>query len=334
MKLFLATCLLLGAANAATFHQESLRSIAEKVNSLQTTWQAKTDLPASLTASSFKRLLGAKRSLHKTLMEVEEPLTTVSEIPEEFDARKQWPNCLTIGHIRDQGNCGSCWAVAASATFSDRLCIASKGKFVLPLSDQELLTCCSSCGDGCDGGYPKAAWDYFKNHGIVTGGGYNSSVGCQPYSVEACEHHTSGSRPSCDSTPDLGTPDCVNHCTNSKYTIPFGSDHHKVSKSYYVSSKVSAIQQEILAHGPVEAAFDVYADFPTYKSGVYHQTSGSYLGGHAVRVIGWGTENNTPYWLIANSWNNDWGDNGLFKIRRGNDECGIESEMTAGLPIV
>jgi len=89
---------------------------------------------------------------------------------------------------------------------------------------------------------------------------------------------------------------------------------------------------EIYTNGPVEAAFDVYADFPTYKSGVYQHVTGDYLGGHAIKILGWGTENGTPYWLVANSWNADWGDQGFFKILRGSDECGIEDGVVAGLP--
>lgn len=113
------------------------------------------------------------------------------------------------------------------------------------------------------------------------------------------------------------------------------------------------IQKEIMTNGPVEAAFTVFDDFLSYKSGnehvhtvnefeilfclfsgVYKHHAGSPLGGHAVKILGWGVENNTPYWLVANSWNTDWGDKGFFKILRGKDECGIESEITAGLPKV
>ena len=63
-----------------------------------------------------------------------------------------------------------------------------------------------------------------------------------------------------------------------------------------------------MTFGPVEAAFSVYEDFLAYKSGVYQQKSGSPLGGHAVKILGWGVENETPYWLVANSWKEDWGD--------------------------
>lgn len=87
-----------------------------------------------------------------------------------------------------------------------------------------------------------------------------------------------------------------------------------------------------MTHGPVEAAFTVYNDFLTYKSGVYRHTSGAALGGHAIKIVGWGVENGTPYWLVANSWNEDWGDKGFFKILRGKNECGIEGEIVAGIP--
>jgi cathepsin B len=69
----------------------------------------------------------------------------------------------------------------------------------------------------------------------------------------------------------------------------------------------ASIQQEILTNGPVTGAFTVYADFPTYRTGVYKHTSGSELGGHAIKIIGWGVDSGTPYWLVANSWNEQWG---------------------------
>ena len=54
---------------------------------------------------------------------------------------------------------------------------------------------------------------------------------------------------------------------------------------------------------------------PTYLNlGVYQHVSGAELGGHAVKMIGWGTENGTPYWLISNSWNTDWGDHGVYFV--------------------
>jgi len=85
-----------------------------------------------------------------------------------------------------------------------------------------------------------------------------------------------------------------------------------------------------MTNGPVEGAFTVYDDFLTYKSGVYAHTTGSELGGHAIKILGWGTDNGTPYWIVANSWNEGWGNSGFFNIKRGSDECGIEDGIVAG----
>lgn len=85
-----------------------------------------------------------------------------------------------------------------------------------------------------------------------------------------------------------------------------------------------------MQYGSVTAAFTVYNDFPAYASGVYQHKTGSALGGHAVKILGWGTEDGTPYWLVANSWNTDWGDKGFFKILRGSNQCGIDGQISAG----
>ena len=87
-----------------------------------------------------------------------------------------------------------------------------------------------------------------------------------------------------------------------------------------------------MEHGSVEAAFEVYSDFPTYTTGVYHHVSGSYLGGHAIKMMGWGVENGIKYWIIVNSWNPSWGDNGTFKMLRGSNHCGIEDDVGGGIP--
>ncbi|PIO13917.1 hypothetical protein AB205_0027480, partial [Aquarana catesbeiana] len=79
--------------------------------------------------------------------------------------------------------------------------------------------------------------------------------------------------------------------------------------AYSVNNDQQEIMAEIYKNGPVEGAFTVYEDFPNYKSGVYQHTTGEEVGGHAIKVIGWGVESGTPYWLCVNSWNTDWGDN-------------------------
>merc|ERR1712243_540613 len=104
-----------------------------------------------------------------------------------------------------------------------------------------------------------------------------------------------------------------------------GKDKTYGRKSYSLKRDVKEIQIELKTNGPAEAAFTVYEDFPNYKSGVYQHVDGKPLGGHAIRLLGWGEENGTPYWLVANSWNYDWGDGGTFKILRGSDHLELRA---------
>ena len=92
----------------------------------------------------------------------------------------------------------------------------------------------------------------------------------------------------------------------------------------------SHIQMEIMKNGSVEAAFTVYDDFMSYKSGIYNPQSETVLGGHAVKIIGWGVENGVKYWSIVNSWNEDWGEKGLFRYIRGINAGGMEEEIVTG----
>jgi cathepsin B len=306
------------------------KSIIDRVNSAQKSWTAGHNTYFDgMDLEEIKHLMGALETpehLKLPLKDVE-PL---QDIPEEFFSANEWPNCESIKEVRDQSTCGSCWAFGAVEAISDRICIASGQKLQVRISSEDLLTCCGiTCGQGCNGGYPSAAFNYWHRTGIVTGWLYNTTKWCQPYSFPECDHHTTGKYEPCGASKP--TPKCKTTCTTG-YSGSYATDRWVADSVYSVPSQVAKIQTEIMTHGPVEAAFTVYGDFPTYKSGVYHHTTGSALGGHAIKIVGWGVESGTPYWLVANSWNEDWGANGFFKIRRGNNECGIEGQIVAGIP--
>jgi len=63
----------------------------------------------------------------------------------------------------------------------------------------------------------------------------------------------------------------------------------------------------------------------SYDGGVYQSASGSRYGGHAVSLVGYGTEAGVPYWRLMNSWGDSWGENGYFRFLRGQDLCQIET---------
>jgi len=277
-------------------------------NSVNSTWVAGiNDFWGSMTFDDARPLMGTALShisehLNETL-----PASAYEknmDIPSEFDARTKWPGL--IHPIRDQQHCGSCWAFSASEVLSDRVAIAT-GKASPVLSPEDMVSC--DGGDmGCSGGRLSSAWNYIKNTGIV-------SDSCFPYSAGSGH-----------------APTCSDKCADSE---AWASSKVKASSVYAING-VENMQQEIMTKGPIQVAFMVYKSFMSYKSGVYQKHWSEIIpeGGHAVKIIGWGTENNVDYWLVANSWNTTWGLDGFFKIRRGNNACGIEKTGPpyAGVP--
>lgn len=237
----------------------------------------------------------------------------------------------SLNEIRDQGACGACWAFGAVSAMTDRYCIHSNQTKNFNFSAQDLIGCCPNCGIGCYGGSIQVGWNYWRDTGIVSGGNYNSSQGCRPYEIPPCEHDVPGKLPPCGHTPP--GPHCVKSC-QSGYKTDYEKDIRRGS-SYSVSSDEEHIKAELFENGPVEVDFEMYPDFLNYKQGVYvHTEGGDAIGGHAVKLLGWGVEGGKKYWLVANSWNPEWGDKGFFKILRGVDHCGIETDVAAGKPII
>ncbi len=228
------------------------------------------------------------------------PGSEVVATPTNFDARTQWPG--SVHAIRDQQQCGSCWAFGASEAMSDRVAIASNGKINVVLSPEELVSCDTN-DYGCNGGYMDMAWEFLENHGV-------SSDACFPYTAG------SGLAPACATK-------CVDgENFNAKFKCQAGTVRQ--------SQGADQIASEIYTNGPVEAAFTVYEDFFSYSSGIYHHVSGGVAGGHAIKLLGFGEENGVKYWLAANSWGTGWGMSGFFKIQQG--DCGIEDQVFSCTP--
>jgi len=318
-------------AEPATFQE-----VVDHVNSKAAGWTAA--VPSRFGSfTDVANVCGTVLSGNISFQEPEQHKTSddawTDDIPVDFDARNQFKSCaIVIGHVRDQSTCGSCWAFASTEALNDRRCIATGDTSLLSVEDTTancgLLSCFSM---GCNGGQPSGAWRWFKSTGVVTGGDYGDigkGDSCAPYSLQPCAHHVQSSKyPPCSG--NKATPRIGKRCTEKGFAKSYKADKKRASSSYSLNS-VKSIQQDLLKYGSVTAAFTVYADFPTYTSGIYGHTTGSPLGGHAVKIIGWGTESGQDYWRVVNSWNCEWGDGGMFKIRRGNNECGIEGQVVAG----
>lgn len=228
-------------------------------------------------------------------------------IPASFDATQQWADL--IHPIRNQERCGSCWAFSASEVLSDRVAIATKKPS--PILSPEDMVSCDQDDMGCSGGRLSSAWAYLKSTGIVS---------------DTCFPYTAG---------DGDAPACPDKCVNAE----MWSQSKVKATSAYAISGVANMQKDIMMNGPIQVAFLVYRSFMSYSTGVYqkHRYEFRPEGGHAVKMVGWGTDDNgVDYWKVANSWGSTWGEEGFFRILRGEDHCGMETmgPPYAGLPAV
>ncbi|CAG9856920.1 unnamed protein product [Phyllotreta striolata] len=318
---------------SSTTNEEKTQNKNTQASVPSVTWKENVDFLNELKQNKIKRPFATLNSypLYKYQKTINPDLNFY---PDFFDARIAFPYCYDIiDTIADQSACGASWASAAASVMSDRRCIASKGLLRTPVSAEDLMSCCAPCGFGCVAGLVDEAFNWWATHGIVTGGRYNSNSGCKPYTLPMCSHYINTGYTNCSAMNDLRTPECVKKCNNTS-DLDYESELTFGRTGVMWFNSVEDIQKEILSNGPVTANFDVYGDFITYTSGVYRHVTGPKLGVHTARIIGWGTdfESGTPYWIMANSWNENWGENGFFKIVRGKNECGVESEVFAALP--
>ncbi|KAK4311254.1 hypothetical protein Pmani_017231 [Petrolisthes manimaculis] len=244
----------------------------------------------------------------------------LSLIPVEFDARMKSDWRGMISRPRDQGWCSASWAFSTVAVAQDRLAIMTR-EHSLVLSVEQMVECVHINGDTCN--KPQQvhqAWNYLRRTGVVR---------------EECLPYQSGK---------LGnTRECQVPGGSTNFLQCQNRNLYKMEPAYRISSKEEDIQWEIMSNGPVLGIMRVTPELFMYASGVYtcreqQQDERDDVPLHSVRLIGWGETSLDPgarptkYWVVANSWGEDWGENGYFKIRRGTDECGIESYILAVRP--
>jgi cathepsin L len=205
-----------------------------------------------------------------------------------------WSAKGAVTPIKNQGQCGSCWAFSTTGAIEGAWFVA-KGQLV-NLSEQQLMDCSKSEGnDSCEGGLMDYAFEFvISNKGICSEASY-------PYK-EADEN-------TCQT--------CTPVATISKYSDVSQSED---------ALKAAVTQQ------PVSVAIEADQEaFQFYSSGVLTGTCGQQLD-HGVLAVGFGTLSGTDYWKVKNSWGTSWGMSGYVLIERGTDECGIHN--AASFPTV
>jgi len=241
--------------------------------------------------TTLARFKGASLTTFKS-----SPLTV--QIPETVDWREQG----AVTPVKDQGQCGSCWAFSTTGSLEGAHYRATNK--LVSLSEQQLVDCSKKYGNnGCNGGLMDNAFQYVKeNGGLDTEDTY-------PYhmKVEKCHFNKAAIGSLCSGFVDVSQGD------------------------------ENALKEAIALSGPVSVAIDVTENnFMLYKEGVFTDTSCKNTAddlNHGVLVVGYGTENNMDYWIVKNSWSSKWGESGYIRMARNKDNmCGIAT--AASYPLV
>jgi len=248
-----------------------------------------------LTSAEFKQYYLGYKPISRSYIrsQNEAPVSDRVDLPTSVDWRLK--NAVTP--VKDQGQCGSCWAFSTTGSLEGAFAI--KTGTLTSLSEQELVDCSDSYGnEGCNGGLMDEAFEYVIANGLCTEASY-------PY------------------TAADGT--CKSKCTSA---IDKGDLSSYKDLPQDESQFMTAVAQQ-----PVSIAIEADSmGFQFYLSGVFDNSGCGTNLDHGVLIVGYGTDSGKDYWIVKNSWGGSWGEKGYIRMVRNKNECGLT--LSASYPIV
>lgn len=250
-----------------------------------------------LTAEEFKATyVNGRRNANLQSFGCKSFSSSGTGLPSSVD----WRTKGVVNAVRDQGQCGSCWAFATTANAESVWAISSGN--LLDLSEEFLVDCASGTGYfnmGCNGGNPDSAFKYMINNGQCSETSY-------PYKAGTTK--TAGS---------------CQKCTSAGVSFSSCSD---VTPKDQVALAAAVSKQPVVIAIEADTRY-----FQSYSSGILDSTSCGTSLDHAVEIVGYGSENGVDYWIVRNSWSNTWGENGYVRIKKTSSTndigiCGIAAE--------
>lgn len=275
-----------------------------KHNSIENSWKMDVNKFADMTSFEFKSFVGGCYNYSAKNTSDNENYLENFEI--ELPVSVNWTAKGAVTPVKNQGQCGSCWAFSTtgaveSANFLSTFKLES-------LSEQQLVDCSQSeDNQGCDVGLMDYGYQYIiDNKGITSETNY-------PYNVRDCT--------------------CAYNKTNDVVST--------ISRFINVPTNSEIALMSAIAHQPVSVAIEIDQNiFQFYSSGVITSKCGTKLSSvpdHGALAVGYGSINNQDYWIVKNSWGEDWGMNGYILLGRGSQygstgQCGIQ--IDSSYPII
>ena len=240
-----------------------------------------------------------------------------TELPPGVDWRTDSKGRNMLTKLRNQhipNYCGACWSFAATSALSDRINIVSGHVRQTGLSMQVILNC-DKYDDGCHGGDPLTAYQFIHEAGGIP------DETCQLYVAEG---HDTGRR--CDAVDVCMNCDAERGC--------FAQPQYPVwtIESYGLVNGTTAMMAE-LQRGPIACSIAVTDAFFTLMDfSIFKDVTGATELDHSISIVGYGEEKGIPFWIGRNSWGEYWGESGFFRLLRGVNNLGVESNCQWAIP--
>jgi len=278
----------------------------KQMNDFHTSAKFAVNKFADLTAEEFKQLYLSSLPFVK---DQKWPVTHIADkdfpkaVPDSYD----WRDHGAVTGVKDQGQCGSCWAFSTIGNLEGQNFLA--GNKLIGLSEQNLVDCdhhCMQyegqqvCDQGCDGGLMPNAFQY-----VIANGGIDTEASYAYLGVDSTCNYNAANK----------------GATLKNWTM--------------IPSNETQMLGYLLNNGPVSVAVDA-TEWQFYFGGIFDfYYCGTSLD-HGVLIVAYGHQDNflgedTPYWVIKNSWGADWGESGYIKLERNEGLCGIDMFPCTGL---
>jgi C1A family cysteine protease len=238
-----------------------------------------------------------------------------------------WRDTEAITAIKNQGQCGSCWAFSATEAIESQLVLSTGRKFALELSPQQIASCAPSTGtygcDGCNGGFTEGAYEYLKTVSGLANSFYipyqqsltatTDTVACMTSQVEQID--------GADQVLSGGFA----QVTGYTYATP-ACTGESLCKNQDLGKLQAALEET-----PVSVCVNAGA-WNSYTGGVMTSAAcgsmAAFEQDHCVMATGFNTTAPTPYWIVRNSWSDTWGEEGYIYLEMAENTCGIADDAT------
>jgi C1A family cysteine protease len=254
------------------------------------------------------------------------PNAPVRSYPAKSGKSVNWRYTEAVTAIKNQGQCGSCWAFSATEAVESQMILGTGGKLAITLSPQQVASCTPATGTygcmGCNGGFTEGAYDYLKS----APGLANSFF--IPYEQSLTE-----------STPTAACPTAKVAAISGELEQLQGG-YASVSGYHYATAPCTAGAcekqdlaklQAALEHTPVSVCVNA-GTWNDYVGGVLTSKACGPMGAasqdHCVMATGFNATAPTPYWIVRNSWASTWGEEGYIYLEMAKNTCGLADDAT------